>query len=105
MLLLAVIALIVVGPQKLPRIARTLGQLTRQARNAWQGLQSELQAELDAEHNREIMDSTREMMEKATGRSDSPDKASETERTSASEKTRPESTDAAEETGDRSERR
>jgi Tat protein translocase TatB subunit len=67
MLLLAVIALIVVGPQKLPRIARTLGQLTRQARNAWQGLQSELQAELDAEHNKNIMDSTREMMEKATG--------------------------------------
>lgn len=68
MLLLAVIALIVVGPQKLPRIARTLGRLTRQARNAWQGLQSELQAELDAEHNRKIMDSTREMMEKAAGK-------------------------------------
>jgi Tat protein translocase TatB subunit len=67
MLLLAVIALIVVGPQKLPRIARTLGQLTRQARNAWQNLQSELQSELDAENNKKIMDSTREMMEKATG--------------------------------------
>lgn len=68
MLLLAVIALIVVGPRKLPRIARTLGRLTRQARNAWQGLQSELQAELDSEHNRKVMDSTREMIEKATGR-------------------------------------
>jgi Tat protein translocase TatB subunit len=67
MLLLAVIALIVVGPQKLPKIARTVGQLTRQARNAWQNLQSELQSELDAEHNKKIMDSTREMMEKATG--------------------------------------
>jgi sec-independent protein translocase protein TatB len=93
MLLLAVIALIVVGPQKLPRIARTLGQLTRQARNAWQGLQSELQAELDAEHNREIMDSTREMMDKATGRSEPTKKASD------------ESTGAAEDAGDRSERR
>jgi len=70
MLLLAVIALIVIGPQKLPRIARTLGRLTRQARNAWQGLQSELQAELDAEHNRRIMDSTREMMEKAASDSE-----------------------------------
>ena len=67
MLLLAVIALIVVGPQKLPKIARTAGRITRQARNAWQGLQSELQAELDAEHNRKIMESTREMMDKATG--------------------------------------
>lgn len=59
MLLLAVIALIVVGPEKLPGIARTAGQLTRKARNAWQGLQSELQAELDADHNRKIMQATR----------------------------------------------
>ena len=44
MLLLAIIALIVVGPRRLPTIARTAGKLTRQARNAWQGLQSELQA-------------------------------------------------------------
>lgn len=58
MLLLAVIALIVVGPQRLPKIARTVGKLTRQARNAWQGLQSELQAELDADHNRKIMEAT-----------------------------------------------
>ena len=56
LLLLAVITLIVVGPQRLPGIARTAGRLTRQARNAWQGLQSELQAELDAEHNRKIME-------------------------------------------------
>ncbi len=58
MLLLAVIALIVVGPQRLPKIARTAGRLTRQARNAWQGLQSELQAELDADHNRKIMEAS-----------------------------------------------
>jgi len=58
MLLLAVIALIVVGPHRLPKIARTAGRLTRQARNAWQGLQSELQAELDADHNRKIMEAT-----------------------------------------------
>ena len=55
-LLLAVITLIVVGPQRLPGIARTAGRLTRQARHAWQGLQSELQAELDADHNRKIME-------------------------------------------------
>lgn len=55
MLMLAIIALIVVGPQRLPGIARSLGKLSRQARNAWQGLQSELQAELDLEHNRKIM--------------------------------------------------
>lgn len=64
-LLLAVIALIVVGPQKLPMIARTAGRLARQARNAWQGLQSELQAELDADHNRKIMESTRDKADPA----------------------------------------
>jgi len=58
-LLLAVITLIVVGPQRLPAIARTAGRLTRQARNAWQSLQSELQAELDADHNRKIMEADR----------------------------------------------
>ncbi len=54
-MLLAAIALIVIGPQKLPKIARAVGRLTRQARNAWQGIQSELQAELDADHNRKVM--------------------------------------------------
>ncbi|MEM7055223.1 MAG: Sec-independent protein translocase protein TatB [Pseudomonadota bacterium] len=54
-LLLAVIALIVLGPERLPAVARTLGKLSRQARNAWQGVQSELQAELDLDHNRKIM--------------------------------------------------
>ncbi|MDX1626160.1 MAG: twin-arginine translocase TatA/TatE family subunit [Wenzhouxiangellaceae bacterium] len=58
MLLLAVIALIVVGPQRLPEMARKAGRITRQARHAWQNLQSELQAELDAEHNRKIMEAT-----------------------------------------------
>lgn len=58
LLLLAVVALIVLGPEKLPGIARKAGQLTRQARRAWQGLQSELQAELDADHNRRIMEAT-----------------------------------------------
>jgi len=60
MLLLAAVALIVVGPQKLPGIARAAGRLTRQARNAWQGIQSELQAELDAEHNHKIMQQSAE---------------------------------------------
>jgi Tat protein translocase TatB subunit len=58
LLLLAVIALIVLGPERLPALARTAGRLTRQARNAWQSLQSELQHELDADHNRRIMEAT-----------------------------------------------
>ena len=65
MLLLAIVALIVLGPEKLPGIARKAGQLTRQARRAWQGLQSELQAELDADHNRRIMEATASKNESA----------------------------------------
>lgn len=72
MLLLAIITLIVVGPHRLPKIARTAGQLTRQARNAWQNLQSELQAELDSEHNRKIMQSHPEAEPNASANTEKP---------------------------------
>ncbi len=55
LLLLALIALLVVGPRRLPEIARTAGQISRTARTAWQSLKSEFQAELDREHNRQVM--------------------------------------------------
>ncbi len=55
LLLLAVIALLVVGPKRLPEIARGAGQLSKTARGAWQSLKSEFQAELDLEHNKKIM--------------------------------------------------
>ncbi|MGY6553616.1 MAG: Sec-independent protein translocase protein TatB [Wenzhouxiangella sp.] len=56
LVLLALIALLVVGPKRLPEIARTAGQLTRTMRGAWQNIKSEFQAELDNEHNRKIME-------------------------------------------------
>lgn len=55
LLLLALIALLVVGPRRLPEMARAAGQLSRTARNAWQSLKSEFQAEMDRDHNRRIM--------------------------------------------------
>lgn len=55
LLLLAIIALLVVGPKRLPEIARTAGQLSKTARGAWQSLKSEFQAELDLEHNKKIL--------------------------------------------------
>ena len=56
LVLLALIALLVVGPKRLPEIARTAGQLTRTLRGAWLNIKSEFQAELDNEHNRKIME-------------------------------------------------
>lgn len=59
LLLLALITLLVVGPQRLPEVARTVGRWTRQARQAWAGLKSEFQEEMDRDHNRRILESER----------------------------------------------
>ncbi|MGY6588309.1 MAG: Sec-independent protein translocase protein TatB [Wenzhouxiangella sp.] len=56
LLLLGLIALLVVGPRKLPEVARGVGQLTRTARGAWLSLKSEFQAEIDRDHNHKIME-------------------------------------------------
>lgn len=56
LVLLALIALLVVGPKRLPEIARTAGKMTRTVRGAWQNLKTEFQAEMDNEHNKRIME-------------------------------------------------
>lgn len=47
--LVAVIALLVLGPERLPRVARTAGALLRRARSGWQNVRSEIERELAAE--------------------------------------------------------
>lgn len=49
LLLLAIIALLVLGPERLPRVARTLGGLTRKARSSWMNLKRSIDAEINAE--------------------------------------------------------
>ena len=49
LLLIAVVALVVLGPERLPGAARTAGALARRARNAWASVQSEVERELEAE--------------------------------------------------------
>lgn len=44
--LLGVIGLLVLGPEKLPAVARTLGGLMRKARASWASLRSTIEAEL-----------------------------------------------------------
>ncbi len=55
-LLLALLGLLVLGPRRLPEVARTAGALIGRARSAWQDLRRELQQEMDSEHNRRIME-------------------------------------------------
>ncbi|GAA0713018.1 Sec-independent protein translocase protein TatB [Dokdonella soli] len=47
--LIAVVALLVLGPERLPRVARTAGALVRRARASWQNVRSEIERELAAE--------------------------------------------------------
>jgi sec-independent protein translocase protein TatB len=57
MVLLALIALIVLGPEKLPGAARTAGALLRRLRSGWDNVRAEVERELEIE---EIKRSARE---------------------------------------------
>jgi sec-independent protein translocase protein TatB len=60
--LIAVVALLVLGPERLPGVARTAGALLRRMRNSWQGVRSEIERELAAEDiKRSIRDTTQGM--------------------------------------------
>lgn len=48
LVLLFVIGLLVLGPEKLPKVARTLGGLTRKARTSWMNLKRSIEAEINA---------------------------------------------------------
>ena len=47
--LIAVVALLVLGPERLPKAARTVGAVLRRARSSWQSVQNEIERELAAE--------------------------------------------------------
>ncbi|HLF30879.1 MAG TPA: Sec-independent protein translocase protein TatB [Xanthomonadales bacterium] len=47
--LLLIVGLLVLGPERLPRVARTLGGLTRKARSSWLNLKRSIEAEIHAE--------------------------------------------------------
>jgi sec-independent protein translocase protein TatB len=49
LLLLALIALIVLGPEKLPQAARTAGALVRRLRSGWESVRAEVERELEIE--------------------------------------------------------
>ena len=56
--LIAIIALLVLGPERLPRAARTAGALMRKARQSWLSVQQEIERELAAEDLKRAMQET-----------------------------------------------
>jgi len=49
LVLLALVALIVLGPEKLPGVARTAGALLRRVRSGWDNVRAEVERELEIE--------------------------------------------------------
>ena len=74
---LAVIGLIVLGPERLPVVARTLGLWVGRAKGYVRGITSELEREVQADELRSEVRRTREQIEKQT-RSAMPPLPSET---------------------------
>jgi len=62
LLLIALIAMIVLGPEKLPGAARTAGALMRRVRTGWDSVRAEVGRELEVE---EIKRATREIAAQA----------------------------------------
>jgi sec-independent protein translocase protein TatB len=50
--------LLVLGPERLPRVARTTGALLRKARQSWHSVRSEIERELAAEDLRQTIRDT-----------------------------------------------
>lgn len=91
--LIAVVALLVLGPERLPRVARTAGALLRRARNSWQDVKGEIERELAAE---DLKRTIRDARQEADVRADVRGAASEIENSVRSATTPPASISADE---------
>jgi sec-independent protein translocase protein TatB len=56
---IAVVALLVLGPERLPRVARMAGALVRRARASWMNVRTEIERELAAEDLRQSLQEAR----------------------------------------------
>ena len=65
LLLLAMVGLMVLGPERLPGVARTLGGLTRKARSSWLNLKRSIEAEMRAEELKKPLKQFQDEVEKA----------------------------------------
>jgi sec-independent protein translocase protein TatB len=65
LLIIAVVALIVLGPERLPKAARFAGLWVRRARAQWHSVKDELERDLAAEELKRNLQDTRELMRQA----------------------------------------
>lgn len=56
--LIAIVGLLVLGPERLPRVARTTGVLLRKARQSWQSVRADIERELAADELKRTMQQT-----------------------------------------------
>jgi sec-independent protein translocase protein TatB len=65
LLLIAVVALIVLGPERLPKAARFAGLWVRRARAQWHSVRAELERELEAEELKRSLHDTQAALKQA----------------------------------------
>ena len=65
LLLIAVVALVVLGPERLPKAARFAGLWVRRARAQWYSVRSELERELEAEELKRSLRDTQASLRQA----------------------------------------
>jgi sec-independent protein translocase protein TatB len=68
LLLIAVVALVVLGPERLPKAARFAGLWVRRARAQWYSVKSELERELEADELKRRMQDTQAALKQAQAR-------------------------------------
>ena len=63
LVVIAIVALVVLGPERLPKAARFAGLWVRRARNQWDSVKQELERELQAEEIKKQMQEVRQSMQ------------------------------------------
>ena len=78
LLLIAVVALVVLGPERLPKAARLAGLWARRARAQWMSVKSELERELAAEELKRSLHDARDTLQEASRQVEAEARAVET---------------------------
>lgn len=60
--ILGVLGLLILGPERLPKAARTIGAYTRKARQSWSRIHAEIERELESKEIRQALDQSREQV-------------------------------------------